>query len=425
MSYLELTDLAEDEILLKREVHRFAEEVIRPASIEIDRMPSDKYQKEITKRDSPYWKVMREMKKLGYHRAIVPEEFGGDGLSAREVHILVEEIAWGSSGFAMALGVDFVPIIFGILSLDDYIKENLVQPWLEDKEAKFQGCWGATEPEHGSDLLMVSSMSPEDRQRVSAGQVTAIKDENEWVINGPKSYWISAAPVATHVGLHVNMDFAKGVLGGTCIVPLDLPGVMKGEPILKLGQRECPQGELVFENVRIPERYVIPAFEFATEAETSRIMGQFLSTTSCWMAACSTGLARAAFEEALKYSRERMQGGKPICEHQLIKKKLFDMFTKVETARAYSRRVMEHVWEKSLVKFTWDASLRHALAAQVYCKQVAYEVADEAIQIHGGCGTTEDYLVQKLYRDARVKLIEDGTTEVLSLEGARDIVRNY
>jgi len=425
MSYLELADLAEDEILLKQEVHRFAEEVIRPASIEIDRMPSDKYQEEITRRDSPYWRVMREMKKLGYHRAIIPEIFGGEGLSPREVHILVEEISWGSSGFSMALGVDFIPILFGILSFDDYIKKSLVQPWLEDKEAEFQGCWGATEPEHGSDLLVVSSMPPQDRQQVSAGQVTARKDGNEWVINGQKAYWISAAPVATHVGLHVNMDFAKGTLGGTCIVPLDLPGVTKGKPILKLGQRECPQGELVFEDTRIPEGYMISAFETTSEAETSRIMGQFLSMTSCWMAACSTGLARAAFEEALKYSKERMQGGKPICEHQLIKKKLFDMFTKVETARAYSRRVMDHVLEKLLEKFTWDASPRHALAAQVYCKQVAYEVADEAIQIHGGCGTTEDYLVQKLYRDARVKLIEDGTTEVLSLEGASNIVRDY
>jgi len=425
MSYLELAALAEDEILLKQEAHRFAEDAIRPASIEIDRMPSDKYQKEITKKDSPYWRVMRKMKKLGYHRAIIPEAFGGKGLSARKVHILVEEISWGSSGFAMALGVDLIPIFFGILSFDDYIKENLVQPWLEDKEAKFQGCWGATEPEHGSDLLMVSSMPLEDRQRVSAGQVTARKDGNEWVINGPKAYWVSAAPVATHVGLHVNMDFAKGVLGGTCIVPLDLPGVSKGKPILKLGQRECPQGELVFEDVRIPERYMISTFEFATEAETSHIWGQFLSMTSCWMAACSTGLARAAFEEALKYSRERIQGGKPICEHQLIRKKLFDMFIKIETARAYSRKVMEHVWERLLDKFAWDASPRHALAAQVYCKQIAYEVADEAIEIHGGCGTTEDYLVQKLYRDARVKLIEDGTTEVLSLEGARDLVKNY
>jgi len=425
MSYFELAALAEDEILLKQEVHRFAEEVIRPASIEIDHMPSDKYRKEITERDSPYWRVMRKIKKLGYHRAIIPEALGGEGLSPREVHILVEEISWGSSGFAMALGVDLVPIIFGILSFDDYIKENIVQPWLEDDDAKFQGCWGATEPEHGSDLLMASSMPPEDRQRVSAGQVTARKDGNEWVINGPKAYWVSAAPVATHVGLHVNMAFAKGVLGGTCIVPLNLPGVSKGKPILKLGQRECPQGELVFEDVRVPEKYMISAFEFATEEETSHIWGQFLSMTSCWMAASSTGLARAAFEEALKYSKERIQGGKPICEHQLIKKKLFDMFIKVETARAYSRKVIEHVWERLLDKFAWDASPRHALAAQVYCKQIAYEVADEAIQIHGGCGTTEDYLIQKLYRDARVKLIEDGTTEVLSLEGARDLVKNY
>jgi len=421
MSYLELAELTEDENLLKREVHRFAEEVIRPASIEISRMPSDKYQEEITKKDSSYWRVMREMKKLGYHRVTIPEEWGGEGLPARQVNILVEEIAWGSSGFAMALGVDLVPVLFAILSFDEYLRDNLVKPWLEDEDAKFQGCWGATEPDHGSDTILIHDVPPQDRQRVSPGQVTARKDGNEWVINGTKSYWISAGPVATHVGLHVNMDFAKGISGKTCIVPLDLPGVTKGKPILKIGQRECPQGELVFEDVRIPERYMTSGFEYTNEAEAHRMTGQFLSMTSTWMAATSVGLARAALEEALRYSKERVQAGRPICEHQLIKKKLYDMFIKVETARAYSRMISEHVEKGAFM----NASPAHAIAAQVYCKQIAFEVAHEAMQIHGGYGTTEDYLIEKLFRDARVKLIEDGTVEVLSLLGAGFMITDY
>lgn len=421
MSYPELAELTEDENLLKREVHRFAEEVIRPASIEIDRMPSDKYQKNITKRGSPYWRVMREMKKLGYHRATIPEEWEGEDLPARQVHILVEELAWGSPGFAMALGVDITPVLFAILSFDEYLRDNLVKPWLEDKDAKFQGCWGITEPDHGSDTAMVHVMPPQDRQQVSPPQVTGRKDGNEWVINGPKSLWISAGPVATHVGLHFNLDFVKGISGKTCVVPLDLPGVTKGKPILKIGQRECPQGELVFEDVRIPENYMTSGFEFTTEAEARNFTGQFLSMTSTWMSTASVGLARAAFEEALKYSKERTQGGKPLCEHQLIKKKLYEMFIKIETARAYSRIISDHV-EKGAFMNAYPA---HAIASQVYCKQIAFEVAHEALQIHGGSGTTEDYLVEKLFRDARVKLIEDGTVEVLSLLGASFLITDY
>lgn len=418
MSYLELADLTEDERLLKQEVHKFAEEIVRPASIEIDQMPSDKYQKKVTKDNSPYWEVMRKMKKLGYHRAAIPEKFGGEGLSGKEMHILIEELAWGSSGFAMALGVDLIPVSWGIFSSNDYLMENLVKQWLEDRDAKYQGCLGSTEPEHGSDIVLSSSIPPEDREKIGTGQVTAKKDGDEWVINGQKSNWISAGPVATHVGLRVNLDFTKGEAWDGCIVPLDQEGVTRGKPIIKLGQRECPQGELIFDDVRISDKHMIPFKEMLIDTPLNE---HFRSVMGSWMAACSTGLARAAFEEALQYSKERIQGGKPLCEHQIIKKKLFEMFMKVETARSYSRRVFQHVWDRLT---TFDASYRHALAAHVYCKQIAYEVADEAVQIHGGYGVTEDFLVEKLYRDARVKLIEDCTTEALSLSGADNLVKD-
>ncbi len=429
MGYAEIEEISEDETLLKEEVHRFAEEVIRPASIEIDRMPLNEYPEKVVKKDSPYWRVLKEWKKLGYHRGPVPEMFGGEGLPARMVHILVEEVAWGSSGFSIAFGVDLFPILFTAPTFDEYLNETFVKPWLEDDRAKYHGCWGVTEPEHGSDWLLGCDFVLEDdrpeRERITPGQVTAKKDGDEWIINGAKSSWISSAPVATHVALHVNLDLAKRSVGGGCVVPLDSPGVTKGKPIAKYGQKDCPQGELAFEDVRIPGVYMTLEPEALHPSTGLMSMDQILCVTSSWMAASSTGLARAAFEEALKYSKERIQGGRPICEHQLVRKKLFEMFVKVETARAYSRRIMEHVWRELFEKFTFKASYRHALAAQVYCKRIAYEVADDALQIFGGYGITDDFLIQKLYRDARVKLIEDGTVEVLSLEGAGDLIRNY
>jgi alkylation response protein AidB-like acyl-CoA dehydrogenase len=423
MGYAEIEELSEDENLLKEEVHRFAEEVVRPASLEIDRMPSSEYPERVVGKDSPYWRVMGAWKRLGYHRGPVPSIFGGEGLPARMVHLMVEEVAWGSSGFAVAMGVDLFPVTFALLSLREELKEELVEPWLEDDRARYQGCWGVTEPEHGSDFVLAGSLPSEEWGRVGAGQVQGRREGEGWVISGSKAAWISCAPVATHVALHFNQDFVRGT-GLACVAPLNLPGARKGPPILKLGQRDCPQGELVFEDVRIPERYVISPLEF-TEEEVSLVKGQLLSLTSSWMAASSVGLARAAFEEALRYCRERVQGGKPLVKHQLVRKRLFEMFTKVETARSYSRRVMEHVWRENLERFTFRASYRHALAAQVYCKTVAYEVADAALQLFGGYGTTDEFLIQKLYRDARVKLIEDGTTEVLSLEGGREVTEGY
>jgi alkylation response protein AidB-like acyl-CoA dehydrogenase len=421
----EIESLNDEESLLKKEVHRFAEEVIRPVAVEIDQMSPEEYQEKITRRTSPYWRVMKGMKELGYHRSLIPKQLGGGGLTGSEVYILVEEIAWGSSGFSIALGVDLYPLIFAVTRIfDKRIRKEYLGPYLEDKEAKFQGCWAITEPDHGSDTLRMNTFL-RGEEKISPGQVTAKKDGDEWVINGQKSSFISAAPLATHAALHTDIDLSVGSPGRGCIVPLDLEGVEKGKPILKIGQKECPQGELIFNDVRIPDGYMSLQPSMLHPDTGAMSITQILCITSAWMAASSTGLARAAFEEALKYARDRVQGGKPICEHQLVQKKLYDMFIKVETSRAYAKKVMEHVWDRMFRKLRWDASYAHCLAAQVYCKERAFEVAHDALQIFGGYGVTKDFLIEKLFRDARVKLIEDGTTDVLALESAEDMIKRY
>ncbi|MFB6166306.1 MAG: acyl-CoA dehydrogenase family protein [Haloarculaceae archaeon] len=432
MSYLELdTEYAEDDSvqLLREEVHRFAKNEVRPAALGIDRMNREEYL-EIGAADSPYWDVLTQLKELGYHRAVVPEVFGGGGLTGEEFHVMMEELAWGSSGLAIALGVDFLPAIFAALSFDDEIQASFLEPYMADTDCEYQGCWGVTEPNHGSELVSTASfreggLDADERANIPRPDITMEQDGDEWVINGAKASWVSAAPLATHCALHVDMDPAEGSAGYAVLVPLAADGVTKGPPIDKLGQRDCPQGELVFDDVRVPERNVVMTPEML-DPETGYVdLSQILSVTSAGMAAVATGLARAAFEEALAYTREREQSGKPICEHQSVKRELYDMFEKVETARAYSRRVCEHVWERNLELFEFDASHRHALAAQVYCKQIAFDVADRAVQLHGANGITRDYPVEKLFRDARVKLIEDGTTEVLGMEAADGVIEHY
>ncbi|MBM3155165.1 MAG: acyl-CoA dehydrogenase [Chloroflexi bacterium] len=405
--------------MLRNETHRFAEEVLRPAARKLDKMADPEM---VIAEGSPYWDALKQMKKMGYHRMFLHPEYGGLGLSAIEAHIILEELGWGSVGLATAIGVDQVPPgIASLFAMGDII-DNLVRPWAEDTEAKFHGCWGVTEPECGSDYILATQESflPHVAE-LHHGQVRAEQCGDGWAISGPKSGWLSSAPAATHVGLHVVLPPYDSLANGAlCIVPLEQKGVTKGKPIDKLGMRDDPQGELVFDNVYIPDEYMIirpPFYEFR--------VGQVLCLTSSFMGALFTGLARAAFEEALEYSKNRIQGGKPICEHQAIKQKLYSMFEKVETSRYYTRKVMEHVWEKIYVEGTFDASSRHALCGQIYSKRSAFEVAFEALQIFGGYGLTKDFLVEKLFRDARAGLIEDGTTEVLGLSVAYNIIAEY
>ena len=213
----------------------------------------------------------------------------------------------------------------------------------------------------------------------------------------------------------MTLDPSMGMAGGgVAIVPLDLPGISKGTALNKLGQRDLPQCEIFFDNVRIPKRYMI-----ITPENYRDTFIQVYCLTNASIGASFTGVARAAFEEALTHAKGRVQGGKVICRHQLIQQKLFEMFMKVETARAYSRAAMVYNFN------TVPARLEYSIASKVYCTQIACEVTSEAIQIFGGYGLSREYPIEKLYRDARASLIEDGTSEVLALDAADLILKRY
>jgi alkylation response protein AidB-like acyl-CoA dehydrogenase len=418
MKFLDLDELSEEDRLLREEVHRFAEEVIRPASIELDRMdPEDRI-----KSGSPYFKVFKQMKKLGYHKINLPADKGGVDLTPLQRYLIMEELGWGSLGLATAIGVDQIPFACAALFGSSELYEELVIPWLEDDKGKYHGCWGVTEPEHGSDYLIAMREDPELVKKFGRANVIAEKDGDEWIISGQKSAWVSSAPVATHCGLHAQIKDGKTILDSIfCIVPLNVDGVRKGKPVDMLGMRDDPQGELFFDNVRIPDRYVV----VAAGIYYAIFYDQLLSLTSCAMGAYAVGLARAAFEEALNYARQRIQGGVPIAKHKNIKIKLYEMFEKIETARYYVRKVMEYTHRKVIEQQTSDASPRHARAAQIYAKRMAFEVANDALQIFGAYGLSKEFIVEKLFRDARAMQIEDGTVEVLSLEAAEDVIANY
>src|SRR3990172_7367232 len=336
--YVDLNkELTAEEQSVKEETHKFAAEVLRPASIELDSLSPE----DVIAEGSVHWEVFRKAYQQGYHSSTLPEQLGGADLSTLSRHIHAEEMGWGSADFAISIGVTAFPFTFAAMSGNQDLIKNVVVPFAEDREGKYIGCWAITKPHHGSDSLLIGTEQFGDAKM--AFECAARPDGDEWVINGQKAAWVSNGTIATHACTFLSIDSSKGMAGGgVAIIPLDLPGVSHCKP--------------------------------------------------------------------------RVQGGKPIAEHQLVQKKLFDMFIKVESARSLSRAAMTYN------AATNPPATQYSIAAKVYCTEAAFEVASDAIQLFGGYGLARDLPVEKLFRDARASMIEDGTNEGLSLAGARKLI---
>jgi alkylation response protein AidB-like acyl-CoA dehydrogenase len=414
-TYLELNkQLTPEETALKEETHRFAEEVMRPASIELDKVADPQ---EVIREGSLLWDVFKKAYEQGQHVQGLPEDLGGVILSPLARHIVGEEMGWGSADFGIALGVTSFPFsfsaTFAVLTGNKPLMEEIVVPFAKDREAKYVGCWAITEPQRGSDSLLFGT--DQFQNPAVAFEVTARPDGDDWILNGQKSAWVSNGTIATHALTFLAVDRSKGMAGsGVAVVPLDLQGVSKGPPLDKLGQRALNQGEIFFDEVRIPKHYML-----VEPGGYPMIIDMILTGANAGMGSLFTGVARAAFEEALAYSKTRIQGGKPICEHQLIQYKLFDMFMKVECARAMSRAALVYNADAQ------PPAAHYSIASKVFCTQTAFQVASDAVQIFGGYGVCKDLLVEKLFRDARASMIEDGCNEVLGLAAARQILDRY
>jgi len=407
--YLELSNaLTPEHEALRDQSHAFAAEVLRPASLALDGLDPE----EVIAPGSALREVFAAWYALGQHSAVLPAQAGGVGLDPLAQALVFEELGWGAADLAVSLGVAAWPFLFaatfGVATGNQRLLDEIVTPFVEDREGKLIGCWAITEPGHGSDELGVGTESfsrPE-----SAGNCRAVRDGSDWLIRGQKAPWVSNGTIASHALLYCTVDPERGMAGGgVAVVPLDLPGVSKGAPLDKLGQRALNQGEIFFDDVRIPGDYMLVGIE-----DYAAVLDLTLATANSGMGVIFTGLARAAFEEALDYAANRIQGGKPISEHQLVQTEIFEMFARVELARALSRAVM--------ARTASAPSLPHAIASKVTCTRAAFEVANRAIQVHGGSGLVHGSFVEKLLRDARAALIEDGVNEFLGLVAARRLV---
>jgi alkylation response protein AidB-like acyl-CoA dehydrogenase len=408
MGFRELNvDLTDEHIALRDAARKFLEEVWRPASIALDRLSDPQ---EVIAKNSILWDVFRKTQKLGYHKMPFSKAVEGLELDVLSLALISEEMGWAAPDLAVSLAVSVTPFAYAQLSPAPEVRD-LTRKFCEDTDAGMIGCWAITEPDHGSDWILLDCEQGKDPQIVPRAR--AVADGDHYVLNGQKSSWVSNGSIATHAAVWVSLDPSKGMEGGgIAVVPLHLPGVSRGKPLNKMGQRALNQGEIFFDNVRIPKSMMIAqepmGFKFMSHAQ--------LALANGLMGLCFAGTAQAALEEAIKYAKTRVQGGQAICGHQAVKLKLFDMFVSVEAARSLARRVA--VYNGGLLKKLQLPTVHYAMAAKILSTETAFRVASEAIQIHGGYGLCKDYYVEKIFRDARAAMIEDGTNEVLALAGA-------
>jgi len=400
MGYREIDiNLTEEHRALRDMVRKFGAEVMRPAGLALDKLadPAD-----VIAKGSVLWDVIRQYRELGLHRTGIPQALGGsmEDVDPMSLLLITEGMGYADAGLAISLGVCNMPFFMAALLPNPWL-QDMARAYAEDRKGELIGCWAITEPDHGSDYVHGG-----DDPRCGPS-VRGVLKGDEYIVTGQKSAWVSNGTIATHAVLHVGLDPSRGMMGqGLAIIPLDLPGISRGKPLDKIGQRPLNQGEIIFEDARIPKDYMVITPDLGImEAmrETS------LATVNGGMAIVFAGLAKAAFDEAYHYAKERVQGGVPIIEHQNIKLKLFRMFTLVEAARAAARRMTVY----NAVNL--PPSGAHAVACKCFSTETAFQVASEAIQILGGNGLSKEYPIEKMFRDARASMIEDGVNESLSL----------
>jgi len=406
MPYSDLDfNLTDEQKSMRDMVRKFGAEVVRPAGVELDKLadPVD-----VIAEGSKLWDVFKTYRELGLHKTAFSKAFGGmaEDMDTMMGYVITEEMGYADAGLAISMGACSMPFAYCQMAPVPEL-QDLARQYVEDTEANLIGCWAITEPDHGSDW----GLGGEDPK--CAPSVRGVLKGDEYIINGQKAAWVSNGNIATHAVLHVGLDPSKGMMGqGIAICPLDLPGISRGKPLNKIGQRPLNQGEIFFEDVQLPKKYmIIPDYSLFMEARRAG-GGQ---TPMSGMAVLFGGLAKAALDEGIAYARQRVQGGVPIIEHKNIKLKLIEIFKQVESARSFARRMYTFNAESGA------SSLLHAMAGKWISTETAFKVASEAIQIFGGNGLSKEYQIEKIFRDARAAMIEDGVNESLALGVADDL----
>ncbi len=393
-------EVTETQQMIVGTARKFGKEIMKPAEVALDRIadPEEVFGSDL------FRDVMAKAYELGFHKMSLPEQYGGLGLDAQTTGMVWEELGRWGPGFAAGLvSAATVPRLVSFLAPDKQeLVDKFVIPFCEDQKAGHISGWCSSEPEVGSDGK--NYYDSKIRHFTSAART-----ENGYVINGAKSDFISNGGIASVYLVVACVDPSMGIRGsGAFLIPADLPGVTTGKPLDKTGLRTLNQAAVFFDDVEIPESYLL----FPHGEGYPVLHNSIITVGNLGVGYLAVGLMRAAFEDAIEHARERIQGGKPIIEHQLIASKLFRIYQAIESARAL-------LWKGSwLCKTSFPGDLKTSLTAKVYATDQAVEHTAEMVQVLGGYGISREYTLEKYSRDANLLKIMDGTNETLMLKAA-------
>lgn len=375
-------NLSEEQILLRDTVRKFAEEVIKPKAKELDEQ--EKFSVELT----------QQMQEMGFFGCFLPPEYNGSGLDYVSYIIVVEEIARidGSQGATVAAHNSL-----GVGPLYYYGNEEQKKKYLPKLATDSLWGFGLTEPEAGSDA--------------GNTQTTAVKDGNEWVLNGSKIFITNAS---TDLTLGSTVLAVTGENNGrkefTCfLVENGTPGFEAKAMKDKMMWRASNTSELYFEDCRIPEKNILGKIGDGFKQMLGTLDNGRLS-----IAAMGLGLAQGAFETGMKYGHERKQFGKPVISNQINAFKFADIQMGLELARTY-------LYDTCRMLDRCERITQEGAICKLYCSELAHKAANDCVQIHGGYGLMKEYDAEKYYRDQKLLEIGEGTSEIQRLVIARSI----
>ncbi|MEW6413062.1 MAG: acyl-CoA dehydrogenase family protein [Candidatus Zixiibacteriota bacterium] len=375
--------LSEEELELKQMARDFAEKRLYPRAMEFD-------EEGITPEE-----LIKECAELGYFGFTVPEEYGGLGLSATAFMGVLEELCAACAGFGIMLSVHN-SLTCEIIKL--FGSDELKQKYLPAMAAGEKiGAYCVTEPNAGTDVASLST--------------TAVDKGDHYLVNGTKTF-VTNAGFASVLIVFAKTDPSAGHRGISCfIVDKDSEGIMLGAPEKKCGIKASDTREISFSDVKVPKENLCGEL-----GKGFRQAVTILNSGRIGVSFQAIGIAQAAFNEALKYSKERKQFGQEICNFQAIQFKLADMAMRIDAARLLGYRAAQ-------LKDAGEACHREASMSKLFATQTANFVCNEAVQIHGGYGYIKEYPVERYFRDARVTELYEGTSEAQRMVISKDLLK--
>lgn len=378
-------ELNEEQKLLQQTVREFATSEVKPLARELDEtghFPRENF---------------RKAAELGLTGVAFPEQYGGAGFDHISYSIVIEEISRACASTGVILSVQnslYCDPVYRFGNEDQ--KKKFLEPFLRGEKI---GCYALTEPQAGSNA--------------AALQTKAVLKGDKYVINGTKA-WITNGGAADAAIVYVNTHPEKGEKGITAIVvEKGTPGFAVGKEEKKMGIHATACTELVFTDCEVPA-----ANRIGNEGDGYKVALSTLDGGRIGIAAQACGIAQGALDEALKYAQQRMAFGQPISNLQAIQFMLADMATEIDAARLLIRRA---AWKQDTgARFSMDAAM-----AKLFSSEMSTRVTHKSMQIHGGYGYSQEYPVERMYRDARITEIYEGTSEIQRLVIAAWVLKSY